>query len=66
MMHYAPITDTVMPHPPRLVVGGDLEGVLTPAAYPLGGAFALYARFFTAHYVCSTDLTKETAPVEGN
>ena len=31
-----------MPHPPRLMVSGDYEGGLTPAACPLGGAFALY------------------------
>ena len=37
---YAPIT--VMPHPPRLVVGRDYEGGLTSAACPLGGAFGLY------------------------
>ena len=40
---YAPIT--VMPHPPRLMVGGDFEGRLTPAACPLGGAFALHGGF---------------------
>ena len=27
---------------PRLVVGGDYEGGLTPVACPLVGAFALY------------------------
>ena len=31
-----------MPHPPRLMVSGNYEGGLTPAACPLGGAFALY------------------------
>ena len=31
--------------PCRLVVGGDFEGGLTPAACPLGGAFALYGGF---------------------
>ena len=54
--YYAPIT--VMPHPPRLVVGGDFEGGLTPAACPLEG-------YCTFTHMCSTDLTKETAPVEG-
>ena len=55
-----------MPHPPRLVVGGDFEVGLTPAARPLGGAFALYVGYYcTITHVCSTDLTKETAPVEG-
>ena len=34
-----------MPHHPRLVVSGDYEGGLNPAACPLGGAFALYGRF---------------------
>ena len=51
--YYAPIT--VMPHPPRLVVGGNFEGRLTTAACPLEG----YCTF------THTDLTKETAPVEG-
>ena len=36
----APIT--VYAHLARLVVGGDFEGGLTPAACPLGGPFALY------------------------
>ena len=31
-----------MLHPLRLVVGGDFEGGLIPAAFPTGGAFALY------------------------
>ena len=31
-----------MPHPPRLLVGGDFEGGLTPAACPLEGAFAWF------------------------
>ena len=55
-----------MPHPPRLVVGGDFEGGLTPAACPLGGAFTLYRGFLLHIRTCNTDLTKETAPVERN
>ena len=56
-----------MPHPPRLVVGGDHEGDLTPAACPLGGAFPYMGDFYcTFTHMCSTDLMKETAPVEGN
>ena len=39
---YAPIT--VIPHPPRLVVGRYYEGDLTSAACPLERAFALYDR----------------------
>ena len=35
---------TVMPHPPRLVVGEDFEGGLTSAASPLEGAF-IYCTF---------------------
>ena len=42
---------TVMPHPPRLEVGGDFEGGLTPAACPLGGAFALYGGFLL--HICT-------------
>ena len=51
----APIT--VVPHPPRLVVGRDYEGDLTLAACPLGRAFALYGELllYIAH-LCSTDL----------
>ena len=51
----APIT--VVPHPPRLVVGRDYERDLTLAAWPLAGAFALYGELFLyiAH-LCSTDL----------
>ena len=46
-------------------MGRDFEGSLTPAACPLGGAFALDFYCTLAH-ICSTDLTKQTAPVEGN
>ena len=44
-----------------------VEGGLTPATCPLGGAFALYGEFLLhMHTLCSTDLMKETAPVERN
>ena len=70
----APIT--VMPHPPRLVVGGDFEGGLTSVACPLGGAFALYEFFCTCTHAVLISLVpmqalspkndEETAPVVGN
>ena len=61
----APIT--VYAHLARLVVGGDFEGGLTPAACPLGEAHLPYmwGIYCTCAHMCSTDLTKETAPVEG-
>ena len=46
---YAPIT--VMPHPPRLVVGRDYEVDLTSAACLLGGVFALCGEFLL--YICT-------------
>jgi len=52
---------------PRLVVGGDYEGGLTPVASPLVAAFALYGNCYcTFAHLCSTDLhlMKEIAPVE--
>ena len=52
-----------MPHPPRLMVGRDFGGGLTPAAYPMAGAFVLYVGYLLHIHTCSTDLTKETAPV---
>ena len=36
-----------------------------PAACPLGGAFALYGEFSLHMHMCSPDLMKEIAPVEG-
>ena len=36
---------TVMPHPPKLMVGRGFEGGLTPAAYPIAGAFVLYVGY---------------------
>ena len=62
---YTPIT--VMSHPPRLVVGEDSEGSLTPAACPLQGHLPYMEEFYrTFTHMCSIDLMKETAPVEGN
>ena len=56
-----------MPHPPRLVVGGDFEGGSTPTACPLGGDLPYMGDLYcTFAHTYSTDLTKETAPVEGN
>ena len=58
---------TVMPHPSRLVVGGDYEGGLTPAACLWEGHLPFMENFYcTFTHMCSTDLMKETAPVEGN
>ena len=37
---------------PRLVVGGDFEGGLTPAVCPFGGAFALYEGFLLHMHTC--------------
>ena len=61
----APIT--VMSHPPKLVVGGNYEGGLTPAACPLGlrGIYFTYVNCTCAH-LCSTDVMKEIFPLEGN
>ena len=55
----------VVPHPPRLVVGGDYEGGLTPAACPLGGAFV--ELLLTFAHLCSTDLMRrelDNCPVQ--
>ena len=38
----------------------------TPAACPLRGAFALYGKFLLHMHICSSDLMKATAPLEGN
>lgn len=48
-MTYTPIT--VMPHPPKLVVGGDYERGNIPAAGPLGKAFALYGELLVHTFV---------------
>ena len=58
---------TVMSHPPRLMVDGNYEGGLTPAACPLGRAFGLLGNCYcTFAHLCSTDLMKEIVPVERN
>ena len=42
-----------MPHLPRLVVGGDHEGCLSPAACPFGKGICLIWGFVTVHsYIC--------------
>ena len=47
-------------------MGGGFEGGLTPAAScPVGVVFALYVGYLLHIHTCSTDLTKETVPVEG-
>ena len=43
---------SLMPHPPRFVVGGDYEGSLTPTACPFGGAFALYGELLCTFALC--------------
>ena len=59
----APIT--VMPHPPRLVVGGDFEEGLTQQRALCEGHLPYILFFYcTFAHVCNTDLTKETT--EGN
>ena len=49
-----------MPHPPRLVVGGDCEGDLTRHLPRLGNLYC------TCADLCSADLMKEIASVEEN
>ena len=62
------IVSMVMPHPPRLVVGGDYEGDLTPAACPWGGACALFGEslLWQNVHLSGPDLMKEITPVERN
>ena len=51
-MSYAPIT--VMPYPPRLVVDGDFEGGLTPAACLWEGHLPYMVSFYcTFAHTCS-------------
>ena len=52
-------------HPPRLVVGGDYQGGLTPAACPLSICPILEIVTILFAHLC-IDLMKEITPVEGN
>ena len=46
---------------------GDGVGIMKGFLPPLGGAFALIGEFYcTFVHLCSTDLMKSIAPVEGN
>ena len=59
---------TVMPLSPRLVVGGNYVGDLTPCSnMPFGrGMCIIRGSTCTFLYLFSTDLMKEMVPVEGN
>ena len=57
-----------MPHPPSLVVGGDFEGGVDTSSMLFGRGICLIVGIFycTCAHMCSPDMTKETAPVEGS